>query len=88
MSESSGSTIERFKGRMKNTASFLRRGLPFASGVFATLVAILIYHYVLVLPNQLTTEDVNASWRIAMASATRRLRIRRRCIRSFSRRWC
>ena len=70
MSESSGSTIERFKGRMKNTASFLRRGLPFASGVFATLVAILIYHYVLVLPNQLTTEDVNASVAQVMASAT------------------
>ena len=70
MSESSGSTIERFKGKMKNTASFLRRGLPFASGVFATLVAILIYHYVLVLPNQLTTEDVNASVAQVMASAT------------------
>lgn len=70
MSESSGSTIERLKGRMKNTASFLRRGLPFASGVFATLVAILIYHYVLVLPNQLTTEDVNASVAQVMASAT------------------
>lgn len=70
MSESSGSTIERLKGRMKNTASFLREGLPFASGVFATLVAILIYHYVLVLPNQLTTEDVNASVAQVMASAT------------------
>ena len=70
MSESSESTIERLKGRMKNTASFLRRGLPFASGVFATLVAILIYHFVLVLPNQLTTEDVNASVVQVMASAT------------------
>lgn len=70
MSESTGSTIERLKGRMKNTASFLRRGLPFASGVFATLVAILIYHFVLVLPNQLTPQDVNASVAQVMASAT------------------
>lgn len=70
MSESSESTIERLKGRMKNTASFLRRGLPFASGVFATLVAILIYHFVLVLPNQLTAEDVNESVAQVMASAT------------------
>ncbi len=70
MSESSGSTIERFKGRMKNIASQLRRSLPFLSGVFATLVVILIYHFVIVQPNQLTTEDVNASVAQVMASAT------------------
>jgi S1-C subfamily serine protease len=70
MSESSGSTMERFKGRMKNIASQLRRSLPFVSGVFATLVVILIYHFVIVQPNQLTTEDVNASVAQVMASAT------------------
>jgi S1-C subfamily serine protease len=62
--------MERFKGRMKNIASQLRRSLPFVSGVFATLVVILIYHFVIVQPNQLTTEDVNASVAQVMASAT------------------
>ncbi|MCQ3937799.1 MAG: peptidase S1 [Chloroflexi bacterium] len=70
MSESSETKIERWKGRMKNIASLLRRGLPFASGVFAALLVILLYHFVVVQPSQLSAEDVNASVASAMASAT------------------
>lgn len=72
MSESSESKMEQWRGRFRDFASRLRRGLPFASGVFATLLAFLIYHFVLVQPNQLTVEDVNASVAQAMASATPR----------------
>jgi S1-C subfamily serine protease len=70
MGESSEVTIERFKGRMKNIASFLRRGLPFASGVLAALLAFLLYHLVILQPNQLSVDDVNESVALAMASAT------------------
>lgn len=70
MSDSTKTTIERFKGRMKNIASLLRRGLPFASGVFAALLAFLLYQLVVVVPSQLSVEDINASVASAMASAT------------------
>jgi S1-C subfamily serine protease len=70
MSESTGTKIERFKMGMKNIASLLRRGLPFASGVFAALLAFLLYQLVVVQPNQLSVDDVNASVASAMASAT------------------
>lgn len=70
MSEPSVSKMESWKGKIKTIASQLRRGLPFAWGVFATLVVILIYHFTFVLPNQLTAEDVNASVMQVMASAT------------------
>lgn len=70
MSESTETNIERFKLGIKNIASFFRRGLPFASGVFAALLAFLLYHLVIVQPNQLSADDVNASVASAMASAT------------------
>lgn len=57
-------------GRMKNLASRLRGGLPFAGGVFTTLIVLLLYHILIVQPNQLTTKDVNETVAIAMASAT------------------
>lgn len=70
MSESTDIKNERFKMGIKNLASFLRRSLPFASGVFAALVAFLLYHLVILQPNQLSADDVNASVASAMASAT------------------
>jgi len=70
MSESDETNMERFKKGMKNIASLLRRGLPFASGVFSALLAILIYHFIVVQPRQLSAADVNASVAAAMASAT------------------
>ncbi|MBK6794615.1 MAG: trypsin-like peptidase domain-containing protein [Anaerolineales bacterium] len=70
MSESTGSNRERLKEGMKKAASLLRKGLPFASGVFAALLAFLIYHLVFVLPNQLSEEDVNQTVAVAIGSAT------------------
>jgi len=70
MSESSETRIARWKGWMKNIASLLRRSLPFASGVFAALLVLLLYHFVVVQPSQLSADDVNASVASAMASAT------------------
>ena len=70
MSESTDSNLERLKKGIKNIASQLRRGLPFASGVFAALLAFLLYHLVIVRPALLSAEDVDASIASAMASAT------------------
>lgn len=70
MSESTELNMERFKGRMKNIASLLRRGLPFASGVFAALLALLLYNFVVVRPNQLTPAGISTTVAEAMASAT------------------
>ena len=70
MSESTETNQERFKKGIKRIASFLRRGLPFASGVFAALLAFILYNLVIVQPNQLSVEDVNASVASAMGSAT------------------
>ena len=70
MNESSGSKMEMFRGRMKELLARLRRGLPFASGVFGALLVLFFYNLLIVKPNQLTVEDVNMSVAIAMASAT------------------
>ncbi len=70
MNESSGSKMEVFRGRIKILLTRLRRGLPFASGAFAALLVLFFYNLLIVKPNQLTVEDVNASVAIAMASAT------------------
>lgn len=70
MTEPTSSNIERLKTGMKHIASLLRRSLPFASGVLAALLAFLLYHYVIVQPNQLSTDDVNVTIAQAMASAT------------------
>jgi S1-C subfamily serine protease len=70
MDESSGSKMEVFRGRIKELVARLRRGLPFASGAFAALLVLFFYNLLIVKPNQLTVEDVNASVAIAMASAT------------------
>lgn len=70
MNESSGSKMETFRGRIQNMVTRLRRGLPFASGVFGALLVLFFYNLLIVKPNQLTPEDINMSVAIAMASAT------------------
>jgi len=62
--------MEALKGRIQNIVTRLRRGMPFASGVFGALLVLFFYNLLIVKPNQLTVEDVNASVAIAMASAT------------------
>ncbi|MBI5825505.1 MAG: trypsin-like peptidase domain-containing protein [Chloroflexi bacterium] len=70
MNESSGSKMEALRGRIQNMVARLRRGLPFASGVFGAVLVLFFYNLLIVKPNQLTVEDVNMSVAIAMASAT------------------
>ena len=70
MNESSASKMDVWKGRMREVIARLRRGLPFASGVFGALLVLFFYNLLIVKPNQLTVEDVNASVAMAMASAT------------------
>lgn len=70
MSEPTNLTFERFKAGMKSISSLLRRSLPFASGVLASLLAFILYNLVMVQPNQLSADDVRASVASAMGSAT------------------
>ena len=70
MNESSASKMDKWKGRMRGVIARLRRGLPFASGVFGALLVLFFYNLLVVKPNQLTVEDVNASVAMVMASAT------------------
>lgn len=70
MNESSVSKMDKWKGRMREVIARLRRGLPFASGVFGALLVLFFYNLLVVKPNQLTVEDVNASVAMVMASAT------------------
>ncbi|HMX21239.1 MAG TPA: trypsin-like peptidase domain-containing protein [Anaerolineales bacterium] len=70
MNESSASKMDKWKGRMREVIARLRRGLPFASGVFGALLVLFFYNLLVVKPNQLTVEDVNASVAMVMASAT------------------
>lgn len=70
MSDSKTTISELTGGWMKNIGSTLRRGLPFAWGILAALFTLAIYHFIFIAPTQLSTDDVNHSVAIAMASAT------------------
>ena len=70
MSDSKTEVSGQFKSWMKNIGSFLRRGLPFAWGILAALITLAIYHFIFIAPKQLSTDDVNRTVAIAMASAT------------------
>lgn len=63
---------EQPRERIKKLFARLRKGLPFASGVFSAFVALVLYNLVIVRPNQLTQDDIEASVAQAMASATPR----------------
>lgn len=64
------SRLELWRGRWRTALPHLRRGLPFASGVLAALLAMLIYNLVVEQPEQLTVRDVRTSIVEVMASAT------------------
>jgi S1-C subfamily serine protease len=70
MDESPPSTSERWRGLLKRVRTLLRRTVPFASGVIAALVALLLYHALTPLPPQLTQRDVSTTVAQIMASAT------------------
>jgi S1-C subfamily serine protease len=56
--------------RLRQLRSYARRALPFVGGVGATLVALLIYTYLVPEPPPLTLDEVNESVVQVMASAT------------------
>lgn len=64
------SKFESWRGRLHKARTHLRRGLPFASGVLAALLAMLLYDLIIVQPEQLTVGDVRTSIVEVMASAT------------------
>jgi S1-C subfamily serine protease len=69
MSESE-SRSELWRGRYRTMLTHLRRGLPFAYGVFAALFTIFLYHVFFIQPQQLTKDDIEDSIVEVMASAT------------------
>jgi S1-C subfamily serine protease len=69
MSESE-SRSELWRGRYRTALTHLRRGLPFAYGVFAALFTLFLYHVFFIQPQQLTKGDIEDSIVEVMASAT------------------
>jgi S1-C subfamily serine protease len=72
MNEPPASRSERWRGRLKRIRAFVRSSAPFASGVLAALMAILLYNMLVPAPHQITKNEVNDSIAQAMASATPR----------------
>ncbi|MBA3868315.1 MAG: trypsin-like peptidase domain-containing protein [Anaerolineae bacterium] len=70
MSDPFTSQSELWQDRRKRTRAFVRRGLPFVSGVLATFIALLLYTVLNPPPRQVTQKDVATSVAEAMASAT------------------
>jgi S1-C subfamily serine protease len=71
MNEPSLSGSEKFRDRIERLRARIRRGLPFLSGVLASLIALFLYNAVSRTP-QLTVEDLNNAVAVALASATPR----------------
>ena len=70
MDEAPPSTSEVGRRRLRRFRSFLRSLVPFVSGVFAVLVALLLYNALVPPPHQITTREVNDTVAQALASAT------------------
>lgn len=71
MSNPSASKLELWQQRLQRLRPHLKRAGPFAAGVCAALVALLLYNnYLSPAPLPLTTRDVNDSIAQAFASAT------------------
>jgi len=61
---------ERWRRRLERLRAGVRKAAPFASGVLAALVALLLYNVLAPGPRQLTTRDVNDTVAQVLASAT------------------
>src|SRR5262249_33284439 len=72
MEEAPATRIERWRYRLRRIRSLIRRTLPFASGVLAALVALLLYNALTPQPHLITQREVNDTISQAMASATPR----------------
>jgi S1-C subfamily serine protease len=70
MNESSVSQIELWRGRFQRLRARARSTVPFATGVLAALVALLLYNALAPAPRPLTTRQVNDTVAQALASAT------------------
>src|SRR5438874_988985 len=70
MSESSTSRSELWRRRLQRIRTRARSAVPFASGMLAVLVALLLYNVLVPAPHQLTTREVNDAVAQALATAT------------------
>src|SRR5258706_14876296 len=70
MSEPLISQSELWQDRRRRTLAFVRRGVPFVSGVLAAFIALLLYTILNPPPRQMTQKDVDTSVAQALASAT------------------
>ena len=70
MDEPSASRSERWRQRLQRIRAGVRRMAPFASGVLAALVALLLYNALVPAPQPLTTRQVKDTVAQVMASAT------------------
>lgn len=70
MSEAPVPQSNRWRERLQRLRRGVRSALPFASGMLATLVALVLYNLFTPHPHQLTTREINDTVAQAMASAT------------------
>ncbi len=70
MNEPLTSQSELWQNRRKRVRVYIRRWVPFVSGILATLIALLFYSLLNPPPRQMTQKDIDASVIQAMASAT------------------
>jgi S1-C subfamily serine protease len=70
MSEPSASRSGLWRQRLQRLRTYVRKGAPFASGVLAAFVALLLYRVLVPVPPPLTTREVNDVVAQALATAT------------------
>jgi S1-C subfamily serine protease len=70
MNESPASRTELWRRRLQRARALVRRAVPFASGVLAALVALLLYSAFVPGPHLMTPHEVNDLVAQALASAT------------------
>lgn len=70
MNQPTTTRLERWRSRLARGRALARKAAPFASGVLAALVALLLYGLLFPAPQPLTAGQVNESIAQAMASAT------------------
>src|SRR5258708_4756882 len=70
MDEPPAGFLTPWQRNVQRTRKFMRSSVPFASGVVAVLVALLLYNVLVPAPHQITKQEVNTSVAQALASAT------------------
>lgn len=72
MNEPSASDSERWQDRLVRFRTYVKRAIPFGAGIFAALLAILLYSALFPGPHQMTVREVNDTVAMVLASATPR----------------